>query len=175
MENTVTLPFLSLSFPFNSYEVYSWVVPHQVLELLAYFTYCTPAISPRLWSLWEPMAACLNEWAIDFFESVLVALDNYISRGTDHFLTCKQPDYLALANQVSAATPITSFLEPWSTPHQCGRPDLRFVFLRKNCISDRIEHPPTGLILISNSGRMEGCALPPSPRCVRVRVTDVLC
>ena len=72
----------------------------QVLELLAYFTYCTPAITPRLWSLWEPMALCLNEWAVDFFESVLVAVDNFISRATDTFLTCKQPDYLASANHV---------------------------------------------------------------------------
>ena len=31
---------------------------------------------------------------------VLVVLDNYISRGTDVFLTCKQPDYLASVNQV---------------------------------------------------------------------------
>ena len=30
---------------------------------------------------------------------VLVVLDNYISRGTDVFLTCKQPDYLASVNQ----------------------------------------------------------------------------
>ena len=70
-----------------------------MLELLAYFTYCTPTISARLWSLWEPMAACLNEWAVDFFESVLVALDNFISRGTATFLSCKHPDYLASANK----------------------------------------------------------------------------
>jgi hypothetical protein len=31
-----------------------------------------------------------------------VVLDNYISRGTDVFLTCKQPDYLASVNQVRA-------------------------------------------------------------------------
>jgi hypothetical protein len=33
---------------------------------------------------------------------VLVVLDNFISRGTDVFLTCKQPDYLASVNQVHA-------------------------------------------------------------------------
>jgi len=92
----VCFPILQKMISENGQDVFE-----EVLELLAYFTYCTPAISPRLWSLWEPMAACLNEWAIDFFESVLVALDNYISRGTDHFLTCKQPDYLALANQMA--------------------------------------------------------------------------
>ncbi len=72
----------------------------QVLELLAYLTYCSPAISPRLWSLWPQLAACLNDWAVDFFENVLVVLDNFISRGTDTFLACKQPDYLASVNQV---------------------------------------------------------------------------
>ncbi len=87
----------------------------QVLELLAYFTYCTPAITPRLWSLWEPMAACLNEWAVDFFESVLVALDNFISRGTDTFLACKQPDYLASANHV----PPRPLPRPRCSPSSC--------------------------------------------------------
>ena len=131
-----------------------------MLELLAYFTYCSPTISPQLWSLWPQIVTALNDWAVDFFENVrlqtslcihcrnwtassldvhdlsimwpslirkepirrlrqpargrippsadrsapplqvLVVLDNYISRGTDVFLTCKQPDYLASVNQV---------------------------------------------------------------------------
>ena len=37
---------------------------------------------------------------VDYFENILVALDNFISRGTEVFLTCKQPDYLASASQV---------------------------------------------------------------------------
>jgi len=39
------------------------------------------------------MMEALNDWAIDFFENILVPLDNYISRGTEHFVTCKDPDY----------------------------------------------------------------------------------
>lgn len=32
---------------------------------------------------------------MDYWEYLLAPLDNFISRGTEHFLTCKQPDYLA--------------------------------------------------------------------------------
>jgi hypothetical protein len=28
-----------------------------------------------------------------FYADILVPLDNYISRSTEHFLTCKDPDY----------------------------------------------------------------------------------
>ena len=42
----------------------------QVLELLAYFTYCSPTISPQLWSLWPQIVTALNDWAVDFFENV---------------------------------------------------------------------------------------------------------
>ena len=29
----------------------------------------------------------------DYFADILVPLDNYVSRSTEHFLTCKEPDY----------------------------------------------------------------------------------
>lgn len=43
---------------------------------------------------------CVDEWAIDYLENVLLPLDNYISKGTDLFLTSQAPAYLALTNQV---------------------------------------------------------------------------
>lgn len=70
-----------------------------------------------MWSLWPLLMEALAEWAIDFFPSmfnlyffsqlfcvfnslyytlfvdILVPLDNYISRSTVHYLTCKDPDY----------------------------------------------------------------------------------
>jgi hypothetical protein len=55
-----------------------------------------------MWSLWPQMASAFNEWAIDYFENILVPLDNYISKGTEVFLTSKDPDYLASANQARA-------------------------------------------------------------------------
>ncbi|KAK8960329.1 hypothetical protein KSP40_PGU015226 [Platanthera guangdongensis] len=65
----------------------------EVLEMVSYMTFYSPSISLEMWSLWPLMIASLNEWAIDYFENILVPLDNYISRGTAHFLACKEPDY----------------------------------------------------------------------------------
>ncbi|RLN08899.1 importin beta-like SAD2 [Panicum miliaceum] len=68
-------------------------VYEEVLEIVSYMTFFSPTISLDMWSLWPLMMEALNDWAIDFFENILVPLDNYISRGTDHFLSCKDPDY----------------------------------------------------------------------------------
>lgn len=68
--------------------------PHsQVLEMLAYFTFYAPSISERIWTLWPQLHAALMEWGIDYWESILVPLDNMISRDTARFLTSKNPDY----------------------------------------------------------------------------------
>ncbi|RCV06407.1 hypothetical protein SETIT_1G159800v2 [Setaria italica] len=68
-------------------------VYEEVLEIVSYMTFFSPTISLDMWTLWPLMMEALNDWAIDFFENILVPLDNYISRGTDHFLACKDPDY----------------------------------------------------------------------------------
>ncbi|XP_020106837.1 importin beta-like SAD2 isoform X2 [Ananas comosus] len=65
----------------------------EVLEIVSYMTFFSPTISLDMWSLWPLMMEALNDWAIDFFENILVPLDNYISRSTAHFLTCKDHDY----------------------------------------------------------------------------------
>ncbi|EFJ12043.1 hypothetical protein SELMODRAFT_158348 [Selaginella moellendorffii] len=65
----------------------------EVLEIVSYMTYYSPSISLEMWTLWPLIMEALNEWAVDYFENILVPLDNYISRSTEHFLTCKSPDY----------------------------------------------------------------------------------
>ncbi|XP_057489384.1 importin beta-like SAD2 [Actinidia eriantha] len=65
----------------------------EVLEIVSYMTFFSPTISLDMWSLWPLMMEALADWAIDFFPNILVPLDNYISRSTAHFLTCKEPDY----------------------------------------------------------------------------------
>ncbi|KAL3621644.1 secondary alcohol dehydrogenase (SADH2) [Castilleja foliolosa] len=65
----------------------------EVLEIVSYMTFFSPTISLEMWSLWPLMMEALADWAIDFFPNILVPLDNYISRSTAHFLTCKEPDY----------------------------------------------------------------------------------
>ncbi|KAH0460881.1 hypothetical protein IEQ34_008456 [Dendrobium chrysotoxum] len=65
----------------------------EVLEMVSYMTFYSPSISLEMWSLWPLMIEALNDWAIDYFDNILIPLDNYISRGTTHFLTSKEPDY----------------------------------------------------------------------------------
>ncbi|XP_024396720.1 importin beta-like SAD2 [Physcomitrium patens] len=65
----------------------------EVLEIVSYMTYFSPVISPNMWSLWPLMVDSVQEWAIDYFGNILVPLDNYVSRSTEHFLTSTQPDY----------------------------------------------------------------------------------
>ncbi|CAN6552416.1 unnamed protein product [Malus baccata var. baccata] len=75
----------------------------EVLEIISYMTFFSPTISLDMWSLWPLMMDALAEWAIDFFPNILVPLDNYISRGTAQFLTCKEPDYQqSLWNMIAA-------------------------------------------------------------------------
>ncbi|XP_058753664.1 importin beta-like SAD2 [Vicia villosa] len=75
----------------------------EVLEIVSYMTFFSPTISLEMWTLWPVMMEALADWAIDFFPNILVPLDNYISRGTAHFLTCKDPDYQqSLWNMVSS-------------------------------------------------------------------------
>lgn len=65
----------------------------EVLEIVSYMTFFSPTITMDMWSLWPLMMEALADWAIDFFPNILVPLDNYVSRSTVHFLTCKEPDY----------------------------------------------------------------------------------
>ncbi|KAE8658411.1 Importin beta-like SAD2-like protein [Hibiscus syriacus] len=75
----------------------------EVLEIVSYMTFFSPTISLEMWSLWPLMFEALADWAIDFFPNILVPLDNYISRGTAHFLSCKEPDYQkSLWNMISS-------------------------------------------------------------------------
>ncbi|XP_062223323.1 importin beta-like SAD2 [Phragmites australis] len=87
MEPTL-LPIMRRMLTSDGQDVYE-----EVLEIVSYMSFFSPTISLDMWSLWPLMMEALNDWAIDFFENILVPLDNYISRGTDHFLACKDPDY----------------------------------------------------------------------------------
>ncbi|KAE8022774.1 hypothetical protein FH972_008548 [Carpinus fangiana] len=75
----------------------------EVLEIVSYMTFFSPTISLDMWSLWPLMMEALADFAIDYFPNILVPLDNYISRGTAHFLTCKEPDFQqSLWNMISS-------------------------------------------------------------------------
>jgi hypothetical protein len=59
----------------------------EITQLITYLTYFAPAITPRMWTLFPRLVDCLDTWAIDYWRDVLLPLDNYISRGTEIFLT----------------------------------------------------------------------------------------
>jgi len=77
-------------------------VIEEVLEMLAYLTFYGPGISPRLWSLWPQMHNMLVEFGIDYWENLLVPMDNMISRDTARFVGSRDPDYLASVYQMVA-------------------------------------------------------------------------
>ncbi|CAA0808845.1 Importin beta-like SAD2 [Striga hermonthica] len=92
------LPIMSRMLTTDGQEVFE-----EVLEIVSYMTFFSPTISLEMWSLWPLMMEDLADWAIDFFPNILVPLDNYISRSTAHFLTCKEPDYQqSLWNMISS-------------------------------------------------------------------------
>ncbi|KAM3732491.1 hypothetical protein ACB098_11G064600 [Castanea mollissima] len=65
----------------------------EVLEIVSYMTFFSPTISMDMWSLAPLMMEALADFASDYFPNILVPLDNYVCRGTAHFLPCKEPDY----------------------------------------------------------------------------------
>ncbi|CAN8267938.1 unnamed protein product [Cochlearia groenlandica] len=65
----------------------------EVMEIVSCITSYSPTISLEMWSLWPLMMNALVDWASDYFSNMLMPMHNYISRGTKHFLTCKEPDY----------------------------------------------------------------------------------
>ncbi|GBG85770.1 hypothetical protein CBR_g40497 [Chara braunii] len=82
------LPILKKMLTTDGEEVYE-----EVLQILTYLTYITPTISQGLWDLWPLLMEAMDEWAVDNFEYIINPIDNYISRGTEVFLTCKEPNY----------------------------------------------------------------------------------
>ncbi|XP_047315810.1 importin beta-like SAD2 [Impatiens glandulifera] len=93
----ILLPLMHRMLTTDGQEVFE-----EVLEIVSYMTFFSPTISINMWSLWPLMMDALADWAVDFFPNILVPLDNYISRGTAHFLTCKDPDYQqSLWNMIS--------------------------------------------------------------------------
>lgn len=41
---------------------------------------CCAELSPRLWSLWPQLHALVMDFGIDYWENILIPLDNFISR-----------------------------------------------------------------------------------------------
>ena len=81
-------------------------------------------ISPRMWSLWPLLYKAFNEWAMEYLDNILVPLNNFISKGTEVFLACKSPDYLAQVSVLAVFTfsllyPSGLQLARWSMVSHC--------------------------------------------------------
>ena len=77
------------------------------LELLSYLTYYSPNISPGLWSLYPRLHAAYLSFAKEHTNSIITPLDNYISRGTDAFLTLEGGRYVGMLLEMARAALIT--------------------------------------------------------------------
>ncbi|KAG9152610.1 hypothetical protein Leryth_025981 [Lithospermum erythrorhizon] len=98
MRKPILLPIMRRMLTTDGQDVFE-----ETLELVSYMTFFSPTISLDLWSLWPLMMEALSDWAIDFFQNILVPLDNFICRSTAHFLSCKEPDYQqSLWNMISS-------------------------------------------------------------------------
>lgn len=50
-------------------------------------------LSPRLWSLWPQIHAVAMDFGIDYWEDMIIPLDNFISKGTTTFISSTNPNY----------------------------------------------------------------------------------
>lgn len=57
-----------------------------VLELLTCMTFFQEDLSPELWETFSLMYNACNDWAYDFLLSMLPVFENFIGRGTHHFI-----------------------------------------------------------------------------------------
>ena len=69
----------------------------EITQIATYLTYFAPGITPRMWTLYPRLLECLDTWAIDYWKDVLLPLDNYISRGTEAFLTAGSASTILLS------------------------------------------------------------------------------
>ena len=91
------MPILKKMLTQDGYDVYE-----EILEICSYMTYFAPSVSNEMWQLWPVMVTSLQTWGVQYFENVLVPMDNYVSRGTEVFLThpTAKTDVLQLAGLV---------------------------------------------------------------------------
>ena len=82
-------------------------------------------ISEQMWSLWPQLIQCFHEWAVDYFENLLVPLDNFISRGTEHFLAGTNPNYLQQARLHPGLCFPARFPSRQGLPCGCSLPDCQ--------------------------------------------------
>ena len=46
----------------------------EMLEIVSYLTYFSPAVSQQMWTLWPLMVGAMEDWALQYFENILVPM-----------------------------------------------------------------------------------------------------
>jgi hypothetical protein len=65
------------------------------LQMIFCFTYLSPSISPFMWSVLPQLVDLFQQGVIvDYMREMLPTVNAYISKGTDVFVTAREPDYL---------------------------------------------------------------------------------
>jgi len=86
---------------------------------------CCPAtaeLSPRLWSLWPQIHAVALDFGVDYWEDLLIPLDNYVSKGTATFVNSTNPNYQESLYQMVEHTlsgELQGCLQQAGAPRQC--------------------------------------------------------
>jgi len=74
----------------------------EVIEIISYLTYFSPAITEAQWKMWPLMCQCLEKWSLEYFENILLPMDNFISRSADFFLLGRDFNYLDSCHKIAS-------------------------------------------------------------------------
>ncbi|CAM9500194.1 unnamed protein product [Chrysoparadoxa australica] len=146
------------------------------IEVVSYLTYYSPSISPALWSLFPLMYSAFEEYAFDYISNMSVPIaDNYISRGTDYFLTGHGPDgrsYLELVLTISKKV-----LEDDRQNEKEARIAIQLLMsVVQNC-TGRVDHaisPILGMLIHRLDPRYEPLNPPPVKSCLLEAILSCL-
>lgn len=67
-----------------------------ILEMMTCFIFFGEGVSPFMWSLVPRIVTAFHDWAMDYMQNMLQPLDCIISKGTDVFLTCQNPNLMQM-------------------------------------------------------------------------------
>ena len=102
----------------------------EVLNIINILLYLNPnPISPFMWSLLPRIIDAYETYATDYLACLVRPIDNYLSKGTQHFISCKQPNYLQLVLNI-IERPLASQSEGSDSSYACKLLEAIFAHSR---------------------------------------------
>jgi len=125
------------------------------LDVLSYLTYYGEGISPNLWSIFPAIIQAFHGWAYDFISNMAIALDNYISRGTEVFLSGSH-DGVSFITMIIELVAKVLAAEERSAEKEMRKASYLFMSIFHNCQGRVDQFVPTMLdILVLRVARPE--------------------